>query len=69
MKKLFFGTLLGFAAACRRLESRDVVFAANETAVESDGITAVNEIKRDGDWVQLAPFGQFPNVVGLQHFQ
>lgn len=44
--------------------------AANEVqAAVADGITAVNEIKRDGDWVQLAPFGQFPNVVGLQFFQ
>ena len=45
-------------------------WAANEAQTETtDAIQAVNEIKRDGDWVQLAPYGQWPNVVGLQHFR
>jgi len=30
---------------------------------------AVNEFKRDGEWVQLSPFGVWPNVVGTQNFQ
>lgn len=47
-----------------------LITAANEAqAAITDAITAVNEVKRDGEWVQLAPFGQFPNVVGLQFFQ
>lgn len=50
---------------------RPIATAANEEqAATADAVVvAVNELKRDGDWVQLAPFGQWPNVVGLQHFQ
>lgn len=59
--------LLSLAA---RIRSR-VVCVANETASPVlDAIAAVfvaNELKEDG-WVQLSPFGRFPNAQGLQEF-
>lgn len=33
-----------------------------------DAVGAVNEFHQDGEWVQLAPFGRWDNVVGLQVF-
>lgn len=47
-----------------------VCIAANETApAGEDIIGAANELKIEGDWVQLAPYGDWPNRDGLQRFQ
>lgn len=43
--------------------------AANEAAAEQDAISAANEARQDGDWVQLAVYGDWPNTAGLQRFQ
>jgi hypothetical protein len=62
MKKLFLTLFLAFA--------RPVRTAVNESsAAESEAVFASNEAKKDGDWVQLSPFGDFDNAVGLQRFR
>lgn len=52
------------------LRTPDFVHAANEAApAEADHISAANELKIDGDWVTLAPYGDWDNPVGLQRFR
>lgn len=41
----------------------DLLFVPSTPSVD-----AANEAVTDGVWVQLAPYGDFPNRVGLQHF-
>lgn len=45
-------------------KARDFANEAAEAA--QDFIFVANESKRDGDWVMLAPYGDFPNPKGVQ---
>ena len=59
--------LIDLAAGIRR---RAVFFANESASPVIDAIAAIlvaNELKEDG-WVQLSPFGRFPNAQGLQEF-
>lgn len=59
MKKLIAILMVAFGAAARGVRS-----FANEAT--EDFICVANELKRDGDWIMLAPYGDFKNVRGMQ---
>jgi hypothetical protein len=66
MKKLITQILCSLRLA---FAPRNIITAVNESAVgdkTSAIFYAVNELKIEGDWVQLAPYGKFENAVGLQ---
>lgn len=66
--KLITGTVNQFAEVFRRILSRDEkLIAFNEDRLQS--LFASNEITLDGEWMKIAPYGDFPNKVGLQRFQ
>ena len=43
--------------------------SSQKSEAQIDGVLAVNEARIDGEWVQLAPYGRWDNVVGLQVFR
>lgn len=71
------GAIRAFASPCNGVCKRflslsptafsGLVPATNETAPPvAKAIGAVNETLAEGDWVRVAPFGEFPNPVGRQ---
>jgi hypothetical protein len=54
-------------AYARLLSASGHVFAVNESA-SVRAVAAFNEAIGSADWVRIAPFGEFPNKVGLQVF-
>src|SRR5262245_42243437 len=71
LRKLLQGLLSSLAI------SGGKAFAANESTAQNDGFVGTfgegvcwNEISKEtGEgWVQIAPYGEFPNDVGLQVF-
>lgn len=64
-----FFTPGAFATAMQRLQTRrqTLVSAFNVSSLVG-AVGAINEKIGSGDWVRVAPFGEFPNEVGLQVF-
>lgn len=47
------------------MKLRVLISAINESSL-TKAVAALNEQLGDGDWIRIAPFGEYPNKVGLQ---
>lgn len=65
--KRYFSPRANFEAWLSRGVASGLVIASNEDRLQS--LFASNEISMDGEWMKIAPYGDFPNKVGLQRFQ